>query len=184
MMPPVGPQASCSGIKFPPMSPRSTIGSPRPSMPSSPSTKSDGHHQYKDIPDPLMAGMSNALNTSSSAAFPAAPAGNGSVKSQPGLLGMPLSQILNQHNAASFPASSLLSAAAKAQLANQNQLAGNNSSSSNSSGAVANCGNVEGHSPLNTMFLPTANRFLSTGEGQSGRAALRDKLMSQQKNLL
>uniref|UniRef100_G1SZ97 Methyl-CpG-binding domain protein 5 n=1 Tax=Oryctolagus cuniculus TaxID=9986 RepID=G1SZ97_RABIT len=184
MMPPVGPQATCSGIKVPPRSPRSTIGSPRPSMPSSPSTKSDGHHQYKDIPNPLIAGMSNVLNTPSSAAFPTASAGSGSVKSQPGLLGMPLNQILNQHNAASFPASSLLSAAAKAQLANQNKLAGNNSSSSSNSGAVAGSGNTEGHSTLNTMFPPTANMLLPTGEGQSGRAALRDKLMSQQKDSL
>ncbi|KAM6174478.1 methyl-CpG-binding domain protein 5 isoform 2-T2 [Erethizon dorsatum] len=184
MMPPVGPQATCSGIKVPPRSPRSTIGSPRPSMPSSPSTKSDGHHQYKDIPNPLIAGMSNVLNTPSSAAFPSASAGSASVKSQPGLLGMPLNQILNQHNAASFPASSLLSAAAKAQLANQNKLAGNNSSSSSNSGAVAGSGNTEGHSTLNTMFPPTANMLLPTGEGQSGRAALRDKLMSQQKDSL
>ncbi|XP_007963128.1 methyl-CpG-binding domain protein 5 isoform X4 [Chlorocebus sabaeus] len=184
MMPPIGPQATCSGIKVPPRSPRSTIGSPRPSMPSSPSTKSDGHHQYKDIPNPLIAGISNVLNTPSSAAFPTASAGSGSVKSQPGLLGMPLNQILNQHNAASFPASSLLSAAAKAQLANQNKLAGNNSSSSSNSGAVAGSGNTEGHSTLNTMFPPTANMLLPTGEGQSGRAALRDKLMSQQKDSL
>ncbi|XP_068401258.1 methyl-CpG-binding domain protein 5 isoform X2 [Eschrichtius robustus] len=184
MMPPLGPQATCSGIKVPPRSPRSTIGSPRPSMPSSPSTKSDGHHQYKDIPNPLIAGMSNVLNTPSSAAFPSASAGSGSVKSQPGLLGMPLNQILNQHNAASFPASSLLSAAAKAQLANQNKLAGNNSSSSSNSGAVAGSGNTEGHSTLNTMFPPAANMLLPTGEGQSGRAALRDKLMSQQKDSL
>ncbi|XP_037706486.1 methyl-CpG-binding domain protein 5 isoform X4 [Choloepus didactylus] len=184
MMPPVGTQATCSGIKVPPRSPRSTIGSPRPSMPSSPSTKSDGHHQYKDIPNPLIAGMSNVLNTPSGAALPAASAGSGSVKSQPGLLGMPLNQILNQHNAASFPASSLLSAAAKAQLANQNKLAGNNSSSSSNSGAVARSGNTEGHSTLNTMFPPTANMLLPTVEGQSGRAALRDKLMSQQKDSL
>ncbi|XP_045059013.2 methyl-CpG-binding domain protein 5 isoform X2 [Desmodus rotundus] len=184
MMPPLGPQATCSGIKVPPRSPRSTIGSPRPSMPSSPSTKSDGHHQYKDIPNTLIAGMSNVLNTPSSAAFPTASAGSGSVKSQPGLLGMPLNQILNQHNAASFPASSLLSAAAKAQLANQNKLASNNSSSSSNSGAVAGSGNTEGHSTLNTMFPPTANMLLPTGEGQSGRAALRDKLMSQQKDSL
>ncbi|XP_056653178.1 methyl-CpG-binding domain protein 5 isoform X3 [Monodelphis domestica] len=181
MMPPVGPQSTCSGIKVPPRSPRSTIGSPRPSMPSSPSTKPDGLHQYKDIPNPLIAGMSNVLNAPSNAAFPTASAGNGPLKSQPGLLGMPLNQILNQHNAASFPASSLLSAAAKAQLANQNKLAGNNNNSSSNSGAVANSGNTEGHSTLNTMFPPTANMLLPTSEGQSGRAALRDKLMSQQK---
>ncbi|KGL80351.1 Methyl-CpG-binding domain protein 5, partial [Tinamus guttatus] len=184
LLPPVGPQSSCSGIKVPPRSPRSTIGSPRPSMPSSPSTKHDGLNQYKDIPNPLIAGMSNVLNPPNNAVFPTASAGSGSLKSQPGLLGMPLNQILNQHNAASFPASSLLSAAAKAQLANQNKLAGNNNNSSSNSGPVASGGNNEGHSTLNTMFPPAANVLLPTSEGQSGRAALRDKLMSQQKDAL
>ncbi|XP_069717762.1 methyl-CpG-binding domain protein 5 isoform X3 [Phaenicophaeus curvirostris] len=184
LLPPVGPQSSCSGIKVPPRSPRSTIGSPRPSMPSSPSTKHDGLNQYKDIPNPLIAGMSNVLNPPNNAVFSTASAGSGSVKSQPGLLGMPLNQILNQHNAASFPASSLLSAAAKAQLANQNKLAGNNNNSSSNSGPVASGGNNEGHSTLNTMFPPAANVLLPTTEGQSGRAALRDKLMSQQKDAL
>ncbi|XP_074001167.1 methyl-CpG-binding domain protein 5 isoform X4 [Numenius arquata] len=185
LLPPVGPQSSCSGIKVPPRSPRSTIGSPRPSMPSSPSTKHDGLNQYKDIPNPLIAGMSNVLNPPNNAVFSTASAGSGSLKSQPGLLGMPLNQILNQHNAASFPASSLLSAAAKAQLANQNKLAGNNNNSSSNSGPVATSGgNTEGHSTLNTMFPPAANVLLPTTEGQSGRAALRDKLMSQQKDPL
>ncbi|NXE91413.1 MBD5 protein, partial [Menura novaehollandiae] len=184
LLPPVGPQAACSGIKVPPRSPRSTIGSPRPSMPSSPSTKHDGLNQYKDIPNPLIAGMSNVLNPPNNAVFPTASAGSGSLKSQPGLLGMPLNQILNQHNAASFPASSLLSAAAKAQLANQNKLAGNNNSSSSNSGPVAGGGSTEGHSTLNPMFPPAANVLLPTTEGQSGRAALRDKLMSQQKDPL
>ncbi|XP_060632403.2 methyl-CpG-binding domain protein 5 isoform X2 [Anolis sagrei] len=184
MMPPIGPQSSCSNIKVPPRSPRSTIGSPRPSMPSSPSTKTDGLHQYKDIPNTLIAGMSNVLNPPSNAVFPSASAGSGPMKSQPGLLGMPLNQILNQHNAASFPASSLLSAAAKAQLANQNKLAGNNSNSSSNSGTVASSGSNDGHSTLNTMFPPTANMLLPSSEGQSGRAALRDKLMSQQKDPL
>ncbi|XP_035188271.1 methyl-CpG-binding domain protein 5 isoform X3 [Oxyura jamaicensis] len=184
LLPPVGPQSSCTGMKVPPRSPRSTIGSPRPSMPSSPSTKHDGLNQYKDIPNPLIAGMSNVLNPPNNAVFNTASAGSGSLKSQPGLLGMPLNQILNQHNAASFPASSLLSAAAKAQLANQNKLAGNNNNSSSNSGPVASGGNNEGHSTLNTMFPPAANVLLPTTEGQSGRAALRDKLMSQQKDPL
>lgn len=153
-------------------------------MPSSPSTKHDGLSQYKDIPNPLIAGMSNVLNPPNNAVFPAASAGSGSLKSQPGLLGMPLNQILNQHNAASFPASSLLSAAAKAQLANQNKLAGNNNNSSSNSGPVASGGSTEGHSTLNPMFPPAANVLLPTTEGQSGRAALRDKLMSQQKDPL
>ncbi|XP_066855717.1 methyl-CpG-binding domain protein 5 isoform X4 [Anser cygnoides] len=184
LLPPVGPQSSCTGMKVPPRSPRSTIGSPRPSMPSSPSTKHDGLNQYKDIPNPLIAGMSNVLNPPNNAVFSTASAGSGSLKSQPGLLGMPLNQILNQHNAASFPASSLLSAAAKAQLANQNKLAGNNNNSSSNSGPVASGGNNEGHSTLNTMFPPAASVLLPTTEGQSGRAALRDKLMSQQKDPL
>ncbi|XP_029461296.1 methyl-CpG-binding domain protein 5 isoform X2 [Rhinatrema bivittatum] len=184
IVPQLGPQSSCSGIKVPPRSPRSAIGSPRSSMPSSPSTKPDGLHQYKDIPNPLIAGMNNVLNPPCNSVFPSVSGGSGPLKSQPGLLGMPLNQILNQHNAASFPASSLLSAAAKAQLANQNKLAGNNNSSTNNSGFVASGNNNEGHSTLNTMFPPTTNILLPTSEGQSGRAALRDKLMSQQKDPL
>ncbi|XP_032880610.1 methyl-CpG-binding domain protein 5 isoform X1 [Amblyraja radiata] len=180
MMPPAGPQSGCSGIKVPPRSPRSSMGSPRPSMPSSPSTKPDGHHQYKDISNQLLVGMNNVLNPQNNPLFPSVSVGNvQQQKGQPGLLGMPLNQILNQHNAASFPASSLLSAAAKAQLANQNKLSG-----SNSSGAVGSGGNSEGHSTLNTMFPPTTNMLLSVNEGQSGRAALRDKLMAQQKDPL
>ncbi|XP_060683085.1 methyl-CpG-binding domain protein 5 isoform X5 [Hemiscyllium ocellatum] len=181
MMPPAGPQSSCSGIKVPPRSPRSSMGSPRPSMPSSPSTKPEGlFHQYKDIPNPLLVGMNNVLNPQSNPLFPSVSVGNvPQQKGQPGLLGMPLNQILNQHNAASFPASSLLSAAAKAQLANQNKLSG-----SNSGGGVGSGGNSEGHSTLNTMFPPAANMLLPINEGQSGRAALRDKLMAQQKDPL
>ncbi|MGH0132169.1 UNVERIFIED_CONTAM: hypothetical protein FKN15_016485 [Acipenser sinensis] len=188
---PPGPQASCGSMKVPPRSPRSSIGSPRPSMPSSPSTKPDGlHHQYKDVSNQLLVGMSNVLNTPSNSMFPVASAGNAPQKNHPGLLGMPLNQILNQHNAASFPASSLLSAAAKAQLANQNKLTGNNNSSSRGSsnsssvGPVGSGGNGKGHSTLNTMFPPN-NMILTMGEGQqSGRAALRDKLMAQEKDPL
>ncbi|XP_053327539.1 methyl-CpG-binding domain protein 5 [Spea bombifrons] len=181
MMPPLGAQPACGGIKVPAKSPRSNLGSPRPSMPSSPSTKPDAHHQFKDIHNPLVAGMNNVLNPPNSAVFAPSSVGNAPLKSQTGLLGMPLNQILNQHNAASFPASSLLSAAAKAQLANQNKLAGNNSGNS---GPVVGCGNGDGTSTLNPMFPPATNMLLPTGDGQSGRAALRDKLMSQQKDPL
>ncbi|XP_061432483.1 methyl-CpG-binding domain protein 5-like [Lethenteron reissneri] len=45
-------------------------------------------------------------------------------KQQPGLLGTPLCQVLSQQNPTSYPASSLLSAAAKAQLANQGKQPG------------------------------------------------------------
>ncbi|XP_053554261.1 methyl-CpG-binding domain protein 5 isoform X2 [Bombina bombina] len=180
MMPPLGTQSNCGGIKVPPRSPRSTMGSPRSSMPPSPSSKADGSNQFKDIHNTLISGISNVLPSHNNM-FPSTSVSSAPLKSQAGLLGMPLNQILNQHNAASFPASSLLSAAAKAQLANQNKLAGNNNIST--SGTVVSCGNNEGNSTLNTMFAPT-NVHLSAGEGQSGRAALRDKLMSQQKDLL
>lgn len=212
---PSGHQAPCGTMKVPPRSPRSAMGSPRPAMPSSPSTnKTDTLHQYKDAQ--LLPGMGNSIGTqqhgnpmysptpssssSSSLATPSA-----SQKGHPGLLGMPLNQILNQQNAASFPASSLLSAAAKAQLANQNKY----STSGNSSAGMTGCGvsmggvgvnsggntgsgghsgsmsaprGMEGHGTLNPMLPPNSNMLLNTPEGQSGRAALRDKLMAQQRD--
>ncbi|XP_039613287.1 methyl-CpG-binding domain protein 5-like isoform X3 [Polypterus senegalus] len=189
---PAGPQTSCGSIKVPPRSPRSSMGSPRPSLPSSPSTKPDGLiHQYKEIPNQLLSGISNVVNSATNSMFPPVSAGNVPPKNQPGLLGMPLNQILNQHNAASFPASSLLSAAAKAQLANQNKLTCNNSGgggggggSNSSAGPVGSGSNAEGHSTLNSMFPPNNNMLLNMSEGQSGRAALRDKLIAQQKDPL
>ncbi|XP_041834982.1 methyl-CpG-binding domain protein 5-like [Melanotaenia boesemani] len=208
---PSGHQAPCGTMKVPPRSPRSTMGSPRPAMPSSPSTnKNDALHQYKD--SQLLPGMANSVGThqhsnsmysptsssSSSLATPSA-----SQKGHPGLLGMPLNQILNQQNAASFPASSLLSAAAKAQLANQNKLstAGNSTAGMAGSGvgmsgigagggggggghpgSMSGPRSMEGHSTLNPMLPPNSTMLLNTPEGQSGRAALRDKLMAQQRD--
>ncbi|XP_041834201.1 methyl-CpG-binding domain protein 5-like [Melanotaenia boesemani] len=104
---PSGHQAPCGTMKVPPRSPRSTMGSPRPAMPSSPSTnKNDALHQYKD--SQLLPGMANSVGThqhtnsmysptsssSSSLATPSA-----SQKGHPGLLGMPLNQILNPPSA-------------------------------------------------------------------------------------
>ncbi|KAI5613652.1 methyl-CpG-binding domain protein 6 isoform X2, partial [Silurus asotus] len=160
---PSGPQAPCGSIKVPPRSPRSSMGSPRPTMPSSPSSKPDALHQYKD-PNQVLSGMSNALNSQHNSMFPPASGSSAPQKNHAGLLGMPLNQILNQHNSASFPASSLLSAAAKAQLANQNKLGG--------------------HNNLNPMLPPSSTLLMPMPEGQSGRAALRDKLMAQQRDPL
>ncbi|XP_060888239.1 methyl-CpG-binding domain protein 5-like isoform X1 [Labrus mixtus] len=212
---PSGHQAPCGTMKVPPRSPRSAMGSPRPAMPSSPSTnKSDPHYQYKD--SQLLPGMGNSISTqqhsnsmysptssSSSSSSMATP--SASQKGHPGLLGMPLNQILNQQNAASFPASSLLSAAAKAQLANQNKLsAAGNSTAGMAGGGVGMAGmgavgggngggsghpgpmsgprGMEGHSTLNSMLPPNSTMLLNSPEGQSGRAALRDKLMAQQRD--
>lgn len=212
---PSGHQAPCGTMKVPPRSPRSAMGSPRPAMPSSPSTnKTDPHHQYKD--SQLLPGMGNSIGsqqhsnpmyspTSSSSSSSSLATPSASQKGHPGLLGMPLNQILNQQNAASFPASSLLSAAAKAQLANQNKLgAAGNSTAGMAGGGVGMAGmgaggggnggggghpgsmsgprGMEGHSTLNPMLPPNSTMLLNTPEGQSGRAALRDKLMAQQRD--
>ncbi|KAF7711163.1 hypothetical protein HF521_000174 [Silurus meridionalis] len=219
---PSGPQAPCGSIKVPPRSPRSSMGSPRPTMPSSPSSKPDALHQYKD-PNQVLSGMSNALNSQHNSMFPPASGSSAPQKNHPGLLGMPLNQILNQHNSASFPASSLLSAAAKAQLANQNKLGGSSGgiggssvgisvgtgmgaggvgSGSSTLASSSNNGNagsgmpcpvgsgssgsraVEGHNNLNPMLPPSSTMLMPMPEGQSGRAALRDKLMAQQRDPL
>ncbi|XP_063321862.1 methyl-CpG-binding domain protein 5-like isoform X2 [Pelmatolapia mariae] len=212
---PSGHQAPCGTIKVPPRSPRSAMGSPRPAMPSSPSTnKTDALHQYKD--SQLLPSMANSIGaqqhgnpmyspTSSSSSSSSLATPSASQKGHPGLLGMPLNQILNQQNAASFPASSLLSAAAKAQLANQNKLsAAGNSTTGMAAGGVGMSGmgaggggnggggghpgpvsgprGMEGHSTLNPMLPPNSTMLLNTPEGQSGRAALRDKLMAQQRD--
>uniref|UniRef100_A0A3Q2SUF0 Methyl-CpG binding domain protein 5 n=1 Tax=Fundulus heteroclitus TaxID=8078 RepID=A0A3Q2SUF0_FUNHE len=175
---PSGHQAPCATIKVPPRSPRSAMGSPRPAMPSSPSTnKTDSLHQYKD--SQLLPGMGTPVATHQHSNSMYSPTSSSSLatssasqKGHPGLLGMPLNQILNQQNAASFPASSLLSAAAKAQLANQNK--------HGTAGSAAP--GMAGHSTLNPMLPPNSTMLLSTPEGQSGRAALRDKLMAQQRD--
>lgn len=210
---PSGHQAPCGTMKIPPRSPRSAMGSPKPCMPSSPSTnKSDSLHLYKD--SQLLPGMGNSIGTqqhsnpmysptSSSSSSSSHVTPSASQKGHPGLLGMPLNQILNQQNAASFPASSLLSAAAKAQLANQNKLIiAGNSTASMTGGGMAGIGSggggnggssghpgsmscpqsMEGHSTLNPMLPPNSPMLLNTSEAQSGRAALRDKLMAQQRD--
>ncbi|XP_030410192.1 methyl-CpG-binding domain protein 6 [Gopherus evgoodei] len=89
--------------------------SPQCSCPSSTFSEPGGPPQpCKDEAPP-----SNALANQSSNNPPvplgAVPEGRG----PPGFLGLPLSQLLQQPGAPSFPASSLLSAAAKAQLASQ-----------------------------------------------------------------
>ncbi|CAL8308151.1 unnamed protein product [Merluccius merluccius] len=215
-----GHQGHPGSMKAPPRSPRSAMGSPHPAMPSSPSSnKADLLHQYKD--PQMLSGMGNSVGaqqhnnpmyspTSSSSSSLSTP--SASQKGHPGgLLGMPLNQILNQQNAASFPASSLLSAAAKAQLAYQNKHTavdngtagvaagaacggmgnmvpggggGVNEVGSRQPGFLSSPRGMEGHSTLNPMLPPNSTMLLNTSEAQSGRAALRDKLMAQQRDPL
>ncbi|XP_049609137.1 methyl-CpG-binding domain protein 5 isoform X1 [Syngnathus scovelli] len=196
---PSGHQAACSALKVPPRSPRSAMGSPRPAMPPSPSgNRNDSIHQYRD---PQLLGAlqhNNAATTtySPTTSSSSLPSPSASQKGQAGLLRMPLNQILNQQNAASFPASSLLSAAAKAQLAHQNKH-GTTGAAAAAAAALAGGGangggghpgstsahpGLEGHSTLNSMLPPNFTMLLNCPEGQSGRAALRDKLMAQQRD--
>ncbi|XP_057685899.1 methyl-CpG-binding domain protein 5-like [Corythoichthys intestinalis] len=195
---PSGHQATCSTMKIPPRSPRSAMGSPRPAMPSSPSTnKNDIIHQYRD--PQLLSSIgtlqhNNSMYSPTSSSSSSLPTPSASHKGQAGLLRMPINQILNQQNAASFPASSLLSAAAKAQLAHQNKHsttgvaaagiagAGGNGGGGAHSGSISSHPDMEGHSTLNPMLPPNFNMLLNCPEGQSGRAALRDKLMAQQRD--
>ncbi|KAG7268091.1 hypothetical protein CRUP_011867 [Coryphaenoides rupestris] len=114
--------------------------------------------------NPMFSPTSCSSSSPSSLSTPSA-----SQKGHPGLLGVPLNQILSQQKAASFPASSLLSAAAKAQLAYQNK-------------QTANGNGMEGPDDPNPMFPPNSTVLPNTSEAQSGRAALRDKLMAQQRD--
>ncbi|KAG5852872.1 hypothetical protein ANANG_G00067130 [Anguilla anguilla] len=144
---PCSPGPRLRGAKVPPRSPRPSVA------PSPSSAKPDGLHPYKDASGQLLTGMNSAQ---SGAMFPPP-------KNHAGLLGMPLNHILNQHNSSSFPASSLLSAAAKAQLANQSK---------------------GGRGVPNSTFPHNPSMPLGVSEGQSGRAALRDKLMAHQRDPL
>ncbi|XP_067883828.1 methyl-CpG-binding domain protein 5 [Heterodontus francisci] len=97
-------------------SPR-TLSSPMSPLPPSPTAKSDGIlRSYHDLPS-LLSSSSSSVGVGHQSQLPAPP----ETPAQPSLLGMPLSQIFGHHNAAFFPASSLLSAAAKAQLASQSK---------------------------------------------------------------
>ncbi|XP_077452120.1 methyl-CpG-binding domain protein 5 isoform X1 [Stigmatopora argus] len=194
---PSGHQGTCVTMKVPPRSPRSAMGSPRPAMPSSPSTnKNDVIHQYRD--PQLLSSMGtlqhNSMYSPTSSSSSSLPTPSASLKGQAGLLRMPINQILNQQNSASFPASSLLSAAAKAQLAHQNKHSttgvaaagigggGGNPGGGAHPGSMSGHADLEGHSTLNPMLPPNFNMLLNCPEGQSGRAALRDKLMAQQRD--
>ncbi|XP_041724610.2 LOW QUALITY PROTEIN: methyl-CpG-binding domain protein 5 [Coregonus clupeaformis] len=182
---PTGLQVPCGGSKPHPRSPRASLGSPRPAMPPNSAYKMDKLHHLNDNPNYLPGRMNSSLSRHSNSMCPPAP-GSDSVLQRNHSVGMPLNQMLDQQNPASFPASSLLSAAAKAQLVNQNKhpdsaaAAGTEAHSGSSLGhpglvGGGRGGNLDGHSTLNQRYLPNPGPLAS--EGQTGRAALRDKLM-------
>ncbi|XP_046902792.1 methyl-CpG-binding domain protein 5-like [Hypomesus transpacificus] len=174
-----GLQASCGGSKLPPRS-------PRPSLPPSSAYKQDQLHHLKDGANQLLGGMNSSLSRHPGSMCPPVSGSEGALHSNH-QGGMPLNQLLEQQNPSSFPASSLLSAAAKAQLVNQNKLTDGTAGAEVRPSGLGHPGlvgggrggNHDGHGTLNPRYVPNTGP-LST-EVQSGRAALRDKLMAQQR---
>ncbi|XP_066564499.1 methyl-CpG-binding domain protein 5 [Amia ocellicauda] len=86
----------------------------------------------------------------------------------PGFLGLPLGQLLNQHqhqhHAASFPASSLLSAAAKAQLASQKSPS---PSQNHSGGGSSNTNNCASKDVQSKVLISTLQSNLSNNRSPS-----------------
>ncbi|XP_074917234.1 methyl-CpG-binding domain protein 6 [Chelonoidis abingdonii] len=93
------PSSTSSEPGGPPLAPQPPAGPPQPCKDEAPPSNALANQSSNNPPVPLGA----------------MPEGKG----PPGFLGLPLSQLLQQPGAPSFPASSLLSAAAKAQLASQ-----------------------------------------------------------------
>ncbi|XP_038234309.1 methyl-CpG-binding domain protein 6 [Dermochelys coriacea] len=93
------PSSASSEPGGPPLGPSPPAGAPQPCKDEAPPINALANQSSNNLPVPLGA----------------VPEGKG----PPGFLGLPLSQLLQQPGAPSFPASSLLSAAAKAQLASQ-----------------------------------------------------------------
>ncbi|XP_031440571.1 methyl-CpG-binding domain protein 5-like isoform X2 [Clupea harengus] len=164
---PTGPQASFGLSKGLSQSPQSSLGSPYPVMPSSPTAKSEMLQNYKDHSNHFLGGMNSTLRKHSDPKYAGFGSGDGLQKSNQALMGM--NHILNKRNPTTFPASILLSAAAKAQTANTNVCAGGESEA----------GVPGGHHSMNAIANPHPP---AVSEAQSGRAALRDKLMAQQRD--
>ncbi|XP_044142840.1 methyl-CpG-binding domain protein 6 [Bufo gargarizans] len=90
------------------------VSSPKRSVPHSPKAILEGHPPFGQAQLGSSSNASHALTHQSNKTAP--PVSLGAAQ---GLLGFPLGCILGQQASASFPASSLLTAAAKAQMANQ-----------------------------------------------------------------
>ncbi|XP_030052479.1 methyl-CpG-binding domain protein 6 isoform X2 [Microcaecilia unicolor] len=139
------------------------LGSPKVSVPPSPKAILEGllHQGNENSSTPATVG--NALIHQSNNPPPVSLGAMHEKKNQSGILGMSLSQILHQQNVTSFPASTLLSAAAKAQLASQKRADGGSDS--------------DAPSTLQSHFT-SSNALLSMVSTQSGRP-LADRLSTQ-----
>ncbi|MBN3296173.1 MBD5 protein, partial [Amia calva] len=148
-----------------PLSSRSPMpgGSPKfPGLPASPKSRLEGMlQQYKDSGSNCSTSINSTSGTNSSTVCIS---GSGS----PGFLGLPLGQLLNQHqhqhHAASFPASSLLSAAAKAQLASQKSPS---PSQNHSGGGSSNTNNCASKDVQSKVLISTLQSNLSNNRSPS-----------------
>ncbi|XP_056144901.1 methyl-CpG-binding domain protein 5-like [Lampris incognitus] len=162
--------------KLPSRSPRTSMASPRTSLPL---------QHLKEAANQLEGGVSRHPYSLCPPAL-----GCDSVSQSNHSLGGASQQLLDQQNPSSFPASSLLSAAAKAQLDNHNKVAIKTSTVEAQAGGVGQAGLVgggrqmysDGYSISDPKYLPSSG--LNFSDNQSGKAALRDKLMAQQRDVL
>lgn len=165
-----GLQTSFGLTKDPTQSTCSSLSSPYPIMSSDRTVQSEVLQNYKDYKDHsslFLGGMNNTLRKHSNPKYPGFGLSGGLQKSNQGM--MELNHILKKHKSATFPASNLLSAAAKAQTANSNMSASND----------MEAGVPVGHHSVNAL---ADSHPQVVSEAQSGRAALRDKLMAQQRD--
>ncbi|XP_078142247.1 methyl-CpG-binding domain protein 5-like isoform X1 [Centroberyx gerrardi] len=152
--------------------------SPRTSLP---------FHHLKETANQLL-GVNAGMHSHPDSVCPPAP-GSDSVSQSNHALGMTSNQLLDQQNPSSFPASSLLSAAAKAQLVNQNKLTDATLGTEARATNLGHPGLVggrkiysDGYGISDPKYLHSSGHTLN--DSQSGRAALRDKLMAQQREVL
>ncbi|CAL8267009.1 unnamed protein product [Lota lota] len=177
---PLHPHTSVSSSHYGSVTLASQVQQPSRSLQgsvSSPKTSVPLHHMTESVIQPLVAINTGGGVHSESIRLPP-PRTDGLNQTRLTLKTAP--RQLDRQNPPTFPASSLLSAAAKAQLVHQNNLGG----SSGHPGLVGGGRQPysEGCGSLEPQYLRSSGVPLS--EGQSGRAALRDKLMSQQRGAL
>ncbi|KAM4608989.1 methyl-CpG-binding domain protein 5-like [Polymixia lowei] len=161
-------------------SPRASVGSPRTSMPL---------QHLKETANQLLGGMSACVSRHPDSIGPPTPGSDG-VSQNNHSLGVASHQLLDQQTPSSFPASSLLSAAAKAQLVNKNKLPDASLAAEARASGLGHPGLVgggrqmysDGYGISDPKYSQSAG--LTSSDGQTGRAALRDKLMAQQREVL
>ncbi|KAL2081172.1 hypothetical protein ACEWY4_023025 [Coilia grayii] len=151
---PAGLQASFGLTKVPS---RSSLGSSYSIMSSTATSEMlQSYKDYKDHSNHFLVGVKSTRRKHSNRKYAGYQGSSGGLqKGNPDLMAM--NNVLKKHSSSTFPASNLLSAAAKAQT-------------------VVVPGSNHGMNSMTNSHPPAVS------EAQSGRAALRDKLMAQQRD--